>query len=126
MGGQESLELCGGEDEAAQALGCDDIRDGHLAQQAGDLSEEVPGLPAAAIGPVHPDGGGPFENDVEARSGHTLTQDPLAFAKERLIKGVRDFLELRAGQVGEELEGRDRIDDIISDRHQAGSLAAER
>src|SRR2546423_6827391 len=120
---QESLELCRREHEAAQGLGGDDIRDGHLAQKAGDLAEEVARFQRAAIGAVQADRGGPFEDDVEARSADSLAQDPLTFAEEGLVKKVRDLLELRPGQVGKQREGRDRVDDVVANGHYRPSFS---
>src|SRR5439155_24803680 len=50
-------------------------------------------------------------------------QDPLARAEPCLVEDVDDFLELGAGEVGKEGEPGDRVDDVVSNRHQAGSSA---
>src|SRR5207253_2581892 len=126
MGGQESLELTAWQDEAAKRRRGDDIGDRHLAEQTGDLPEIIAGLQRAAVDTVHPDGGSAFEIDVEARAADALAQDPLSVAKEGLLEALRHLLELRTDQVREEREGRNGVDVVVTNRHQAGSLAGGR
>src|SRR5437868_7241152 len=126
MGGQESLELRRWQDEAAKGRRGDDIGNRHLTKQAGNLTEIIAGLQRGAVDTIHPDGGGTLENDVEAGAADALTQDAFAIAKEGLVEEVRHFLELRTRQVREQGEGRDGVDDVVSNGHQAGSSAAGR
>src|SRR2546422_10900529 len=126
MCGQEALERAGWQLKTAKRGRGDDVGDRHFAEQAGDLTEVIAGLQRAAVDPVHPDGRGPLQNDVEAGAADALPEDALAFAEEGLVEEVRHLLELRTVQVREEGEGRDGVDDVVSNRHQAVSLAEGR
>src|SRR2546426_7163155 len=123
---QEALQLAGWQHETAKRCRGDDIGDRHLAEQAGDLTEIIAGLQRGAVHTVHPDRRSALENDVEAGAADALAKDPFTFAKEGLVEAVRHFFELRIGQVREEGEGRDGVDDVVSNRHQAVSLAEGR
>src|SRR2546428_4413673 len=126
MCGQEAFERAGWQLKTAKRGRGDDVGDRHFAEQAGDLTEVIAGLQRAAVDTVHPDGRGPLQNDVEAGAADALPEDALAFAEEGLVEEVRHLLELRTVQVREEREGRDGVDDVVSNRHQAGSLAEGR
>src|SRR5207248_5575292 len=111
---------------AAKRRRGDAIDDGHLAEQTRDFPEIIAGLQRAAVDTIDPDRRAALENDVEARAADALSEDPIPFAKEGLVEEVGYLLELRTIQVGKEREGRDSVDDVVSNRHQAVSFAEGR
>src|SRR5439155_19065704 len=126
MCGQEALELAGWQDEAAEPRRGDDVGDGYLAEQTGNLTEIIAGLQRAAVDTVDPDRRAALENDVEAGATDALPENALAFPEEGLVEEVRHLLELRTVQVREKREGRNGINVVVTNRHQAGSLAGGR
>src|SRR5207249_11498311 len=83
-------------------------------------------LQRAAVDTVDPDRRAALENDVEAGATDALPENALAFPEEGLVEEVRHLLELRTVQVREKREGRNGIDVVVTNRHQAGSLAGGR
>ena len=97
--------------------GGDDVGDGRLAQEDRDLAEEVAAGQPGAFRAVDDDGRLAIEDDVEPGAGEALAEDALALAEDRFLEGVDDAFELRRGQVGEQREPGDRIDEFLATGH---------
>jgi hypothetical protein len=54
---------------------------------------------------------------VERRSGEPLAEDSLALSVDLLLERVGNPFELRGGEVGEEREPRDLVDDLVAAGH---------
>ena len=50
------------------------------------------------------------EDHIEAASGHVLAHDALSLGEDFLVERVREPLQLRVRQVGEEAQPRERVD----------------
>ena len=90
---------------------------GGLAKQDRDLAEEVAPAERRPLLAVDDDGGIAVEDHVERRPGEALAQDALAFGVNLLLERVGDPFELRGGEVGEEREPRDLVDDLVAAGH---------
>ena len=109
---QERLELGARDGRAAELRRGDHIGGRHIARQRRDLAKEVAAAESGAAGAVDHHVGLAFEDDEEAAAAHALPQDPLAFGEDLLPDRVRDLLEARLRQVGEQCQLRQGLDDI--------------
>ena len=96
--------------------GRDDVRDRRLAEDDRDLAEELAAAEPGALRAVDDDRRLAIEDDVEAGPGEALAEDLVALGEDRLLEQVDDALELRTGQVGEQREAGDRVDQFALDR----------
>ena len=94
--------------------GGNDVGDRRLTEEDRDLAEEVAATQRGPLLAVDDHVRVAVENDVEGRSGQALAEDSLALLVPLLLEGVGDALELRAGQVGEQREARDLVDDFVA------------
>jgi hypothetical protein len=95
----------------------DDVGDRRLAEEDRHLPEEVATGQARPLRPVNDDRGLAVEDDVEPRPADALPQDAFALGEDGLVERVDDPLELRRGQVGEQPEARDRVDELLAIGH---------
>ena len=108
-----------GQDQAAQRPHGDHVGDRRLAEDDRDLAEELAAAEPRALGAVDHDGRLAVEDHVEPGPGEALAQDLLALGEDRLLEDVDDPGELRIGQVGEQREAGDRVDQFLSFGHGA-------
>ena len=66
MADEKTLERLAGQDQATQLLLGHDVGDRSLAQEAGDLAEEVAGAQRRAVLAVHPNRRRAIEDHIEA------------------------------------------------------------
>ena len=90
---------------------------GRLAEDDRDLAEELPAPEPRALRAVDHDRRLAVEDHVEPGPGEALAQDLLALGEDRLLEGVDDALQLGIGQVGEQREARDRVDQFLAFGH---------
>ena len=95
----------------------DDIGDRRLPEQDRDLAEELAATDPGALGAVDHDGGLALEDDVESGPGHALAEDPLAGRVDDLLERVDDPLQLRIGEVREQAEAGDGVDQGVTSSH---------
>ena len=117
MGDQERLDPRAGQDQAAQRPGRHDVRDRRLAEDDRHLAEELAATEPRALRAVDDDRRLAVEDDVEPGAGEALAEDLLALGEDGLLEQVDDALELRFGQVGEQREAGDRIDQFLALGH---------
>ena len=113
-----------GDDEAAKQRLGEHVGARRLADQHGDLAEEVAAAEVgdAHLGDVHRRGA--LEDDVERAAAQPLAQDPPPGLERLLVERVGDPLDRRPRQVREEREVGELRDDAVS-FHSAQSLTGD-
>ncbi len=101
---QELAQLGARDDEAAERRVRDDVARWGLAEQDGDLAEELATLKARSLLPVQDEAGLSLEDHVDVRAREALPEDALARGDDFLVEGVRDLLELGPVEIGEEAQ----------------------
>ncbi len=99
---EEGLDLGTRQDQAAKRAQGNHVGGGGLAEQDGDLAEEVAPAEPGAILAVDPDRDVAVEDDVEARAAEPLAQDALTLREPGFVERVRDGLQLGPREVGEQ------------------------
>ena len=90
VGDEERLDGRPAEDDAAQRREGHDVGDRRLAEEDRDLAEELAPAEPGPLLAVDLDRAGAVEDDVEARAGEPLAEDPLALREPALLEGVGD------------------------------------
>src|SRR5712664_3887423 len=116
MPDHERLERGAGDDRAMKPLRRDDVGDGWIAKQHGDLAEEISAAESAVVLAVDADDRFAREDDVEARSTEALPQDALAIGKAALVDDVGDRLELGRAEIGEQRQGGELVAELAARR----------
>jgi hypothetical protein len=123
---QELLDLRHGNRQAAQERRRDNVSGWRTAGEGGDLSEEVAAGKARTLFTVDHDLRLAFEDDEKATALHALSQHALTLGEHVLADRVRDLLELRPGEVGEQRQLGERLDHGASfGRHGASVVRLE-
>ena len=110
VGDEELLQRVWGEHEAPQRFGGDHVRRRGLAEQAGDLTEEVARSQVSALLAADDDVRAAVQDNVKACRRETLAYDPLALGEVDLAEGLHDVLQLGRAHVREQRETRKDVD----------------
>src|SRR5206468_9981607 len=112
----EFLQELAGQDEATERPRRDDVGDWGLAQQDGDLPEELAAPERIYAFTTRDHCGLAVEDDVKGRAGEAFAEDTLVLSEVALLEGVGDPLNLGAGEIGEDREAGERFADVVGRR----------
>ena len=93
-----------------------DVRDGWVAEERGDLTEEIAAAEPSLLLAVDANDGLARKDHVEAGSGEALTQDALALGETTLVNDVRYRFELGRTEIGEQREAGELVAELAAGR----------
>src|SRR6266540_1233451 len=94
----------------------DDVRDGWVAKERGDLTEEISAAEPSVLLAVDADDSLTRKDHVEAGSRQTLSQDALALGEATLVNDVRHRLELSRTEIGEQRKAGELVAELAAGR----------
>ena len=101
--------------QAAHGVEGHDVGGRRLAEQDRNLAEERAAAEDGHVAAVGPDRDLAFQDDVEARAGQALAQDPVSLGEPDFFELVGDRFELRTRQVRE--QGQSPASSSVSSNH---------
>lgn len=114
---EELLHARPWQDQAAERAQGHDVGDRRLAQDDRHLAEEVAPGQSSTLGAIDDDRRFTVQDHVEARAGEALPEDAFTLGEHGFLERVHDARELRIGQIGEQREPGNRIDQVFTTRH---------